>query len=127
MLLCPSFNHWGFFMNRISTFISLISCLVVISSASAGNDNCLYFSASTCIKDAKAALATRLSTLESGQFKIGQHTTFCGALDESDSETILYKYQFSQVTGPNSLQLKAEVEITLNLDECVNPVVTILN
>jgi hypothetical protein len=89
--------------------------------------SCPYFEPSACLKEAKTALMARLSTLDSSPFKTQAPSIFCGALDNEDAETILYRYHFTKITGAKSLKLNADVEITLNMDECVNASVQILN
>jgi len=106
---------------------TILSFTLAILSFSTLAGNCPYFEPNACLKEAKQALMLRLSTLDSNPFKAQAPSVFCGALDNEDSETILYRYQFNEITGAKSLKLKAQVEITLNLDECVNASVQILN
>ena len=123
MLSCPSFSIWGFFM-----FKKLIGALFVLSSfSSIYANNCPYFGTQTCQEVAIEALKVRLAHIQKGKLSLGEPNVFCAALDEADSETVLYSYNFQQIKGQKGLNFKAKVELTLRMDECVNPIVVILN
>ena len=108
-------------MKIATLFLSIILTQIVFAS------NCSYFEPNACKSAAEEALRMRLKMINIAPIKLGQPKVFCGALDEADSESILYRYNYTNIKGSKGLNLNGEVEITMLMNECVKASVAILN